>query len=216
MQRMSSHFSVAPLQSLKDLMAFEIADNQEQVKHYTDWSDEDKKRIAPILDSELHELEHCLTLTHTIDSLKGETAMRKVYPSVQQEKATDAITRLPNGTLVLTEAKYLLRYGGMGPFGGISSFRKRISSKFLEMDKTMLADGEVIAPLRVIVVTQEQLPFSISHIEALVSAEHPRGVYSEDGKVYDYVICSSKSLRAIVDHPIPNRSFTDDCHFFQL
>lgn len=217
MKLMTAHFSTSPnVKTLGELMTAEILVNKTSLSNNSDWADFDKKIISIILGDEISSIENTENLANPVDSLKGERTMAEVYPSVTQKKAADAITRLPTGVLTLTEAKYLIRYGGKGPFGGRSSFKKRISDKFLEMERTMLPDGENLSQLRVLVVSERQLPISINHVKTLVSSNDSPGSYSTDGKTYKYVLCSSKCLRMIMNSPKIPRVSTGDCYYFVL
>jgi len=217
MKSMTAHLSTpANVKTLGDLMSAEIGDNKSALPRYADWSEDDKRVVCLILDGEKDVIKKLAGLSSSADSVKGEDAMKIVYPSANQKKATDAVTKLLNGVLVLSEAKYLMRFGGKGPFGGVGSFRDRVSGKFLEMTRAMVPDGESLSPLRVIVVSDRQLPLSINHVKALLDRKEPDGAYSEDGRAYDYVICSSRSLRMLVDNPHIDRVSTDDYFFFTL
>lgn len=204
------------VRTLADIMKTEICDNRTNVAKYKDWSAIDQRIAVMILNLEADIINQTHELDATQDSLKGEKAMKDAYPSFDEKKATDSITMIADGVLVLTEAKYLYRFGGKGPFGGRGSFKQRISGKFLEMAESMVPDGETISPLRVIVVSEPQLPFSINHVHSLIESNDTSGSYSEDGKEYEYVLCSSKSLRMIVDNPTMPRVSTDDYFFFTL
>lgn len=202
--------------ALETLMAAEIVGNKANLPQYSDWAENDKGIICSILDEEYQVLCSLQNPSCAIDSVKGEEAMKVVYRSNVQGKATDAITRLANGVLVLTEAKYLMRFGGKGPFRGRDSFRQRVSGKFNEMAKKMQLDGENVSPLRVIVTTGRQFPISVNHIQAMVAQDDPVGSYSDDGRAYEYVLCSSESLRQIVNNPMIARAPIGDCFFFTL
>lgn len=217
MKLMTVYFSSTPnIKTLSELMTAEILGNKVSLSNNSDWSDSDKKIISIILDDEKSIIDKEPNLANLTDSLKGEQAMAVVYPATTQKKAADAITRLSTGALVLTEAKYLIRYGGKGPFGGRSSFKNRISGKFLEMERTMRPDDEKLSPLRVLVVSERQLPISINHVKSLVDSNDSPGSYSEDGNCYEYVLCSSKCLRMIVNNPNIPRVSTGEYYFFVL
>lgn len=217
MKSMTDHFANSPnVRTLCALMTAEIDGNKAALPGYGDWSDADKDIIRPILDDEIAVIDGLTELAASVDSVKGENAMAEAYPTAMQNKATDAITRLNNGMLVLTEAKYLMRFGGKGPFRGMSHFKKRVSGKFLEMANAMLPDHETLASLRVIVTTDQQLPISINHIKSLIDRDDPTGSYSDDGRTYEYVLCSSRSLRKLVDNPTLPHVSTDDYLFFTL
>lgn len=202
--------------ALGALLAVEIADNKVNVHQYRDWAENDKEVICSILAEEESVLKSSQDLYSPIDSVKGEDAMKAVYSSNVQDKATDAITKMANGVLVLTEAKYLVRFGGRGPFRGRDTFKQRVSGKFNEMARKLLPDGENMSPLRIIVTTDRQFPISINYIRAMMSQNDPVGSYSDDGKAYEYVLCSSKSLRQIVYNPTIARTSTEDYFFFTL
>jgi len=189
--------------SLAVLMAEEIATNATDVCNYgdMDWSPEDKRKIHPILIAETAIIEDTATLSKKTDSVKGEEAMQAVYATSEQKKATDAIVLKDVGTLSLIEAKYLIKFASKGPFGGLGSFKARISQKFDTMAELMAKDGETLEPLRIIVVSEEQLPYSINHVRALVEGAEPSETFSNDGKKHQYVLCSSSSLRIMVDDP---------------
>lgn len=217
MKSMTSYFANSPdVKTLAELMAAEIDDNIKALPRYKDWSDADKGIIRLILDNEVKVINDLSELAASADSVKGEDAMSNVYPRAMQGKATDAITQLPVGVLVLTEAKYLTRFGGKGPFRGMTHFKQRVSGKFLEMATAMLSDQETLSSLRVIVTTDQQLPISVNHINALIERQDPAGSYSDDGKTYEYVLCSSRSLRKIVDNPSMPHVSTEDYLFFTL
>ena len=219
MKAMTSYFAVSSdVKSLGVVMTDEMADNKSDLQNYsnTDWPPSDKRMATKLINEETAIVSKLTCLQATVDTVKGETAVAVAYPSAIQQKATDAITKLPNGVLVLSEAKYLMKYAGKGPFRGPKAFKERISGKFNEMADTMLPDGESLAPLRVIVVTEKQLPYSIAHVQALSAAKNPPGSFSEDNQQYDYVLCSSKSLYRLIHNPPVLRVSTCDYHFFTL
>ena len=216
MHAMTSYFA-APgvVKSLAALMAKEIADNKAAVPNYTQWSSDDIDTAQEILTAELATVNSEQGLNGAADSVKGEDAVKTSYPSAQQRKAVDAITRTSPNAFALTEAKYLMKFSCKGPFRGPAAFKKRISGKFNEMAACMVPDGEAIDPLRIIVVAEEQLPYSVMHIRSLLDSEYEDGSFSEDGRMYEYVICTSKNLRQMIDHP-PRNIRSDDYLFFML
>lgn len=198
MKRMSSYIAgTGNAIHLAALCTAEIDDHLEKLPAYgnQDWPDSEKQRIALILEKEASCIVSCTQLSATIDSVKGESAMQEVY--AYQKKASDIITL--HNCLVLIELKYLIKVGGVGPFGGPSSFKKRVSDKFLEMGVVLVEDAEQVHPLRIIVTSEEQYPYSLAHIHGLIDSEFPPGSFSSDNQQYEYVLCSSKSLRSVVD-----------------
>lgn len=215
MRAMTSYFaSSGAVKSLSDLMADEIADNKASVPKYSQWSADDIKTADAILTQELGGVTSVSELSTAIDSVKGEDAVKAVYPGAQQRKAVDAITATSSG-YALTEAKYLMKFGCKGPFRGPSAFNERISGKFLEMANCMRPDGETVIPLRIIVVSENQLPYSVMHIRALLDSEYQDGAFSADGQKHEYVICTSKNLRQMIDCP-PRSARSDDYLFFTI
>ena len=204
--------------TLSSLLSDEIAANEREVSNYTnDWYQDDINTIKQILEKENRNITNAVNLGDRSDSVKGEEAMRLVYPAAGSNKATDVITiKSTNNTLSLIEAKYLIKFSCKGPSGGCGSFKQRISGKFLAMENQMIPDKENIDPLRVLVVSEEQFPFSVNHIRALMAEDYPPGTFSDDGKTHEYVLCSSCCLRMILDNPSVVKSDFDNYLFFTI
>lgn len=149
------------------------------------------------------------------DSVKGEDAMRAVY-APYSGKAADIITLGAAGDMKIAELKYALKVGGSGPFRCARTFREIVSDKFLEMAAMLTPDGETIDMLRVIVVSEIQLPFAVARVRSIQGMRQPPGLYSSDGKQYDYVLCSSKSLQMMLHNRPQSRFVSLDCLFFKL
>lgn len=216
MHAMTSYFAASGVvKSLATLMADEIADNKAAVPNYTQWSSGDIDTAQEILTAELTTVNSEQSLNGATDSVKGEDVVKVAYPSALQRKAVDAITRTNPNAFALTEAKYLMKFSCKGPFRGPAAFKERISGKFNEMTHCMVPDGETLNPLRIIVVAEEQLPYSVMHIRSLIDSEYQDGSFSEDGQKYEYVICTSKDLRQMIDRP-PRDVQSDDYLFFTL
>ncbi len=170
--------------TLSALLSDEINANASDVSNYVhDWLPGDINKIQQILAMELKYVSNTIDLGKRLDSVKGEEAMRLVYPNAGLNKATDVITlKSAIGILSLIEAKFLVKFACKGPFGGCGSFKERISGKFLAMERQMVPDNENIDSLRVLVVSEEQFPFSVNHIRALMNDNYPSGSFSDDGK----------------------------------
>ncbi len=218
MKAMTEHISRPDVAtSLSLLMSEEISANERDVQKYVhDWLPGDIEKIKPILASEKEYILNSDDLSKKNDSVKGESAMLGVYSAAGENKATDAITLKETGALLLVEAKYLIKLGCKGPFGGMGSFKERVAEKFNAMEKQMIPDGETIEPLRVLVVTEEQLPFSIEHIRMLAAGDYPSDAFSSDGKRHEYVLCSSSSLRMMVDNPPVGKPNAAKYFFFSI
>lgn len=218
MKAMTAHIqSSGDALEIGTLMRDEIAANKREVTANPQWSESDRKAAFLAMDTESTRILSTASLYSHKDSVKGENAMAAAYRGYMA-KAVDVITLHGSGELVLMEAKYLIRLGGRGPFGGPSSFKSRVSDKFSDVAGVMRADGERIKQLRIIVVTDEQLPFSTAHIHGLLNASpsYPPGSFSSDGNQYDYVLCSSSNLRTIIDGAAVNKQKLQDCLFFTL
>lgn len=150
----------------------------------------------------------------SFDSVKGEDDMRLVY--VYAKKASDMITLLPNQSLAFTECKYAIKIGGTGPFGSADAFKRDVSKKFRDMEKKLAQDHEVISSLRVLVVNDRQLPFSISHVQALQAAKLPAGSFSPDNRVHQYVLCSTNTVRTMLMNPPQSQGVSPDFYFFAI
>lgn len=198
MKRMSSYIAgVGNAKCLAALCIAEIDDHLEKLPAYgnQDWPDGEKQRIVFILRKEVATITQCARFSGVIDSVKGEAAMQEVY--AYRKKAVDVITL--HDCLVLTELKYLTKVGGVGPFRGPCSFKKRVSDKFLEMGVALAEDAEQVRPLRIIVTSEEQYPYFFAQIHGLIDSGFPAGSFSSDNRQYEYVLCSSKFLRSVVD-----------------
>ena len=204
--------------TLSALLTEEIAANGKDVSNYVnDWQPNDIKTIRQKLEKENGNIANAVDLGEQSDSVKGEDAMRSVYPAAGSNKATDVITlKNTSGMLSLIEVKYLIKFACKGPFGGCGSFKQRISGKFLAMENQMIPDEEEIDPLRVLVVSEEQFPFSVNHIRALMAEDYPPGTFSDDGKTHAYVLCSSVGLRRVLDNPSAINTNDNDYLFFVI
>ena len=219
MKAMTRHIlSPGVARSLSSLLSDEISANARDVRNYVkDWKPYDIDAIQQILSKEQGKVNQLADLRERLDSVKGEEAMRVVYPTAVLHKAADVITIKANtSSLSLIELKYLIKFASKGPFGGCGSFRERISGKFREMERQMIPDGENINPLRVLVVTEEQFPFSVNHIRALMSEDYPPGTFSDDGQAHHYVLCSSSTLPSMLDNPLAFRADVNRCLFFTI
>lgn len=216
MKAMTNHIqSTGTAMALGVIMSNEIMCNKSEVSINPDWSNEETEAVAQVMDAELAVLQTSVDLYGRNDSVKGENAMQTVYPKYAG-KATDAITLCDDGALALSEAKYLIKVGGRGPFGGPASFKNRVSGKFNDMKNSLAGDGESTSPLRIVVVTEEQLPLSIIHVRGLLNADYPHGSFSSDGSQHDYVLCSSRGLNAIIRNPAAARRKSQDYLFFRI
>ncbi len=173
----------------------------------SDWSDSERRCIKVVLGNEVSNIARFLAHHDINDSVKGESAMREVYN--YDKKAVDIITG--NNCLVLSELKYMIKVGGVGPFGGPGSFKKRVSDKFLEMNHVLDKDSEQVSPLRVIVTNEEQYPYFVAQIHGLIDSQDKPGEFSSDNNEYDYALCTSRSLGRVV---YSNSSSVDDDDVF--
>ena len=215
MKAMSSYISAGSnAHMLSKVCVDEIEDHFQQLPSYgeQDWSQSEKQRVINVLQDEKERISLCADLSRVADSVKGETAMEAVYQHTG--KAADIITL--QTSLYLTELKYLIKVGGLGPFGGPGSFRKRIADKFLAMYGVLTHDGEVVNPLRIIVATEEQYPYSLAHVHGLLDSQYPSGSFSSDNKIYSYALCTSVFLRGVVDGVIQPHQSGVDCFFFSI
>lgn len=217
MREMTAHIrSLSCTTTLGEVLRAEITLNKQEVANNPEWNEKDRKMVVWAMNAEAKTIATHLDLHGEKDSVKGESAMKIAYPSYRG-KATDAITLRNDGKIVLAEAKYLIKFGGCGPFGGPSSFKNRVADKFKDMAMVMAPDGESIETLRIIVVTEAQLHVSMSHIHKLRNANYPAGAFSGDGRRHAYVLCSSASIRTLVDNGINSQTRTfPDCLFFNL
>lgn len=148
------------------------------------------------------------------DSVKGEEAMEVVY--AHTEAAADAITLSPIGCLSLAECKYGIKYGGAGPFRNSATFTRDIAKKFDKMEQKLLADQETVRRLRVLVVSWDQLPFTIAHIKALEQMNLPVGSFSSDKKNHLYVVCSTSEVRRLTGAFSVSKLTPGTCYIFTL
>ena len=135
------------------------------------------------------------------DVLKAElsrsaTEMRVVYANTGA--ATDVITLSPVGHLSFAECKYGIKYGGTGPFRSSAAFARDVAKKFDKMEQALLNDQESVRRLRVLVVSRDQLPFTIAHIKALEQMNLPVGSFSTDKRKHLYVVCSTTEVRELM------------------
>lgn len=214
MKEMSKYFEAGVgVSSFYDLCVAEIDEHLHQLPLYSDhdWPVLEKEQVVSSLNMEKVCISEVINSSQQTDSVKGESAMLTVYNYTG--KATDIITL--KSDLHLTELKYLIKKGGLGPFGGPSSFRARISDKFLNMGERLLSDEERVNSLRILVVTESQFPFSLGHIHGLLNSGYPAGTFSSDHKKYRYMLCTSRSLRMFFEGTI--RSQDDvDCFYFTI
>ena len=216
MKSMTTHINtIGVALELGRLLCDEIATNKREVSANPQWSPADRNTVFLAMDAESTRISLNKNLYSSKDSVKGETAMSAVYLGYSG-KAVDIITLHAGADLVLMEAKYLIRVGGCGPFGGPASFKSRVSGKFNDMIAKMCPDGEIIRQLRIVVVTDEQLPFSIAHIRGLLNAGYPPGSFSSDYNQYNYVLCSSSTLLTIVNGSPIDKLKSEDYLFFTL
>ncbi len=213
---MSAHIAAHGTQ-LPQVLLDEMAKNVESVDRYSvrDWPPDEKEKVKNVISAECEIVNGMLTHDMSRDSVHGDSAMPSVYSGYSGKKM-DVITRRGDLTLVLSEAKYLIKVGGVGPFGGPSGFRERVSDKFHEMQQALEDDGEMVDPLRIIVETEEQLPYSIQSVSNLVNGEYDNAnAFSTDGQKHRYVLCSSKDLRLMIENP-PVGTVSEDYFFFTL
>lgn len=204
--------------SIGQVLVHELNENKQEVSNYgsDQWSDADKRAELLSLDDEVDSISKQTVLFSARDSVYGKTALQAVFPPYPK-KDTDVITISPQmSVLQLSEAKYVIKKGGLGPFGGRSSFRNRISSKFLDVEGTLASQSVPVSPLRIIVVTEEHLPLAIEHVHALIDGGYEKGSFSSDNLVHQYVLCSSNGLRQIIDDPTFKHNYSDDYLYFQL
>ena len=214
MNEMSKCFaSGVCVSSLYVLCLREIEEHLRQLPLYSDsdWPKSEKEQVVFSLDKEKVCISEVICSSRRTDSLKGEDAMFRVYNYTG--KATDIITLKED--LCLIELKYLIKQGGLGPFGGPSSFRKRISDKFLDMGNKLSSDGEKVNSLRIVVVTESQYPYSLGHIHGLLNSGYPAGTFSSDDKEYQYMLCTSRYLRGAIDGTIKQNENVD-CFCFTI
>lgn len=215
MKSMSSYISVGSNAHMHSKVCVdEIEDHFRQLPSYReqDWSQSEKERVIRVLQDEKDRIFSCPDLSRVADSVKGEAAMGAVY--LHTGKAADIITL--HTSLCLAELKYLIKVGGVGPFGGPGSFKKRIADKFLVMHDVLTNDGEAVNPLRIIVATENQYPYSLAHIHGLLDSQYPSGSFSSDNKTYPYALCTSVFLRGVIDGVIKPHQLGVDCFFFSI
>lgn len=213
---MCAHIAAHGIQ-LPQVLLDEMAANMAAVDGYSesDWPPCEKAKIKNVISAECAIVNDMLTRDKAADSVNGDLAMPSVY-STYSGKTTDVITKRCDFALVLSEAKYLIKVGGVGPFGGPASFRERVSDKFHAMLQEFAKDGEMVDPLRIIIETEEQLPYSIQLASNLVNGEYDSvNAFSKDGLKHRYVLCSSKDLRRMIENP-PVGTVSEDYFFFTL
>ena len=216
MRSMSAHIA-AQAKSLPDILLKEMDANMSAVEAYPekDWPRPEKERVKEVVGIERELVRNLMVKDETCDSVNGDLSMPTVYPGYSA-KTTDVITGRTDSVLVLSEIKYLIKVGGVGPFGGPSGFRSRIADKFCEMQAELQKDGESVDPLRIIVETEEQLPHSILCVNDLINGEYDNAdAFSSDSQPHHYVLCSSRNLRQMIENP-PIGSISDDYFFFTL
>lgn len=196
------------------LCADEIDDHFRQLPAYneTDWPQAEKVPAMQALSDERGRVLACSKLSCVVDSVKGEDAMKSVYGHAG--KAADIITL--QAPLRLVELKYLVKVGGVGPFGGPGSFKKRIADKFLAMGDVLSADGEMVSTLRIIVTSEGQYPYSLAHVHGLLDSKYPAGSFSSDAKMHHYALCTSVCLRDVIDGVIRPQETDVDCFYFTI
>lgn len=215
---MSARFCVTGVRkTLQRLVVDELSANVGQVRRYgtSDWSESEKDALISVLNEEADRVGSIGALAIRDDSVNGDDEMPIAYSGYGDQKV-DVVTQLASGRLVLSEAKFVVKIDGLGPFGGPGSFRSRISDKFLDVYKTLEADGEAVDAIRIIVVTKEQLQLSIAHVHGLLDGGYPSGTFSSDRRQYDYVLCTSANLRDVIDNPPRAPVDTQDYFFFSI
>lgn len=213
---MSAHI-VAHGTLLPQVLLDEMAENVDKVNRYSDndWPPDEKEKVKNVISAEREIVNGMLTYDMSADSVHGDFVMPSVYSGYSGKK-TDVITKRGDLALVLSEAKYLIKVGGVGPFGGPAGFRERVSDKFHEIQQALAEDGETVDPLRIIIETEEQLPYSIQSVSNLVNGEYDNAnAFSTDGQKHRYVLCSSKNLRRMIEDP-PVGTVSEDYFFFTL
>lgn len=180
--------------SVEDVLATELSKSADDVLRRSDWPNQEIEKCNNALSIESSRM---LGIKSSLrDSVKGEIAMKIVYANTGA--ATDVITLSPAGYLSLAECKYGIKYGGAGPFRNSATFVQDIAKKFDKMEQRLLDDQETVRQLRVLVVSWDQLPFTIAHIKALEQMSLPIGSFSTDKKQHLYVVCSTTEVRELM------------------
>lgn len=195
MKAMSTYIGMPGVaSSAEDVLKAELSRSAAEVLGRSDWPSQEIVKCNNALSNETARV---LGLSSSLqDSVKGEDAMKVVYANAGA--ATDAITLSPLGHLSLAECKYGIKYGGTGPFRSSAAFVRDIAKKFDKMEQRLLRDQEKVRRLRVLVVSWDQLPFTIAHIKALEQMDLPVGSFSTDKKRHLYVICSTTEVRELM------------------
>lgn len=180
--------------SVEDVLKDELSRSATEILGRSDWSNQEIVKCNNALSNESARV---LGFSSSLrNSVKGEDAMNVVYTNTGA--ATDVITLSPVGHLSLAECKYGIKYGGTGPFRSSDAFVRDIAKKFDMMEQRFLRDQETIRRLRVLVVSWNQLPFTIAHIRALEQMNLPVGSFSTDKKRHLYVVCSTTEVRKLM------------------
>lgn len=180
--------------SVEDVLKAELFRSATEVLCRSDWPNQEIVKCNNALSNESARM---LGFASSLrDSVKGEEAMRVVYANTGA--ATDVITLSPVGHLSLAECKYGIKYGGTGPFRSSAAFARDVAKKFDKMEQALLNDQESVRRLRVLVVSRDQLPFTIAHIKALEQMNLPVGSFSTDKRKHLYVVCSTTEVRELM------------------
>lgn len=197
--------------SVEDVLKAELSRSAAEVLCRSDWPNQE---IVKCNDALSNESARMLGFASSLrDSVKGEEA-KVVYANAGA--ATDVITLSPVGHLSLAECKYGIKYGGTGPFRSSAAFARDVAKKFDKMEQTLLKDQETVRRLRVLVVSRDQLPFTIAHIKALEQMNLPVGSFSIDKRKHLYVVCSTTEVRELAGMFSVSRLATGTYYIFAL
>ena len=198
--------------SVEDVLKAELSRSATEVLCRSDWPNQEIVKCNNALSNESARM---LGFASSLrDSVKGEEAMRVVYANAGA--ATDVITLSPVGHLSLAECKYGIKYGGTGPFRSSAAFARDVAKKFDKMEQTLLKDQETVRRLRVLVVSRDQLPFTIAHVKALEQMNLPVGSFSTDKRKHLYVVCSTTEVRELAGMFSVSRLATGTYYIFAL
>lgn len=213
MKRMTTYIRQSDnVRSAEDVLTAELSKSNEEVLRRSDWPNQEIEKCNRALAIETARM---LGVESSLrDSVKGEVAMKIVY--VHTGAAADVIILSSVGYLSLAECKYGIKYGGAGPFRNSASFVQDIAKKFDKMEQRLLEDQETVRRLRVLVVSWEQLPFTIAHIKALEQMELPIGSFSTDKKKHMYVVCSTTEVRRLIGEVSVSRLTSGSYYIFTL
>ena len=213
MKLMSTHIKQPGMaDSLADVLKAEINQTAGEVFTRSDWLNRDIEQCNAAL---AKEASRTIGLpSYPKDSVKAEDSLKLVY---QYTKAsTDTITLLPAGILSLAECKYGIKLGGSGPFRSPVVFVRDIAKKFDKVEKLLSNDVEAVRRLRILVVSYDQLPYTIANIKALKQLSLPAGSFSTDGQEHMYVVCSTTEVRQLLGSINLAGLTPGSYHFFKI